>query len=276
MKRAKLLLALVFVALAAVSAWRASLPREPEPLYKGKPLSFYLQAYLRSNDLRPFPSSSSIGVPTTQEADEALRQVGTNAIPTLLRMVRAQDSAWKLKLIAIAQRLTFIKIDHVDADALNYHGALCLMKLGRQAQSAVPALIDIINHSTSVHSQIWAMYALVAIWSPAKEDVPTLLRWATYAESHVRYQAIRMLGRLHVEADQVVPALTSALRDPDADVRDEAVEALRRFGSNARPAVSALVKVLHDPSKAVRQDATNALKAIDPEAAAKAGITNAP
>jgi len=44
------------------------------------------------------------------------------------------------------------------------------------------------------------------------------------------------------------------------------------FGPDARIAVPALVELLNDPDLEVRGRATNALKAIDPEAAAKAGV----
>ena len=52
----------------------------------------------------------------------------------------------------------------------------------------------------------------------------------------------------------------------------EARDALRLFGSDAKTAVPALVDLLKDPDADVRKEAGSALKAIDPEAAAKAGV----
>ena len=48
-----------------------------------------------------------------------LQQIGTNAIPTLLRMLRARDSSFKLKLISLAQKQHFIKFDFVPAGQRN-------------------------------------------------------------------------------------------------------------------------------------------------------------
>jgi HEAT repeat protein len=50
------------------------------------------------------------------------------------------------------------------------------------------------------------------------------------------------------------------------------VQALREFGPDARIAVPALVELLNADDDYMRTYATNALKAIDPVAAAKAGV----
>jgi HEAT repeat protein len=81
------------------------------------------------------------------------------------------------------------------------------------------------------------------------------------------------LGDIHAEPHRVIPVLTNALHDTNSDVRYCAVTALEQFGQDAELAV---VKLLNDPDYNVRDNATNALRKIDPKAAAKAGITDAP
>ena len=54
-----------------------------EPLYQGKPLSYWLQGCIGTN-----PSSRS-----WRQSTDAVQAIGTNAIPTLLRLLQAQDSA---------------------------------------------------------------------------------------------------------------------------------------------------------------------------------------
>ena len=71
-----------------MSAWQGLLEREP--VYQGKSLSFWLQGYIQGG--------SYIGVWPEPEVDEAVRQIGTNAIPALLHMLRAHDSKLKLAL----------------------------------------------------------------------------------------------------------------------------------------------------------------------------------
>jgi HEAT repeat protein len=62
------------------------------------------------------------------------------------------------------------------------------------------------------------------------------------------------------------------LSDPDRNIRALAARSLAGFGTNAQQASLTLVRLLSDPSQPVRAAASNALKAIDPEAAAKAGV----
>jgi len=78
-KRVHIALAVLLAALLAVVGWQVM--RRQEPVYQGKPLSSWLIA------------SATTGSPEAQEqANAAVRQVGTNALPTLLRMLRAKDS----------------------------------------------------------------------------------------------------------------------------------------------------------------------------------------
>ena len=69
-----------------------------------------------------------------------------------------------------------------------------------------------------------------------------------------------------------MPALAKLLSDTNINVRYAAARGIQHFGTNAHQAVPALVLSLRDSSSGVRYAATDALKAIDPEAAAKAGV----
>jgi HEAT repeat protein len=134
----------------------------------------------------------------------------------------------------------------------------------------------------SPQSQVSAVYSLVGLAPSAKEPVPSLLRWATDGNAEVRSSAIEVLGKIRAEGDLVVPVLTNALHDPSAEAQYRALVALRKFGPEAHLAVPALVDFLNSlnpptPFEVHRHtEALRALQAIDPEAAAKAGITNAP
>jgi hypothetical protein len=69
-----------------------------------------------------------------------------------------------------------------------------------------------------------------------------------------------------------VPTLIRALATPGVVARSRVAKALGTFGAKAKPAVPALGKALKDEDVRVRQSAAEALHAIDPEAAARAGI----
>ena len=112
-KRVRIALAVLLVAIASVGVCQVSQPREP--VYHGKPLSSWLKAY-RINESIPVEAWKRQG----QEADEVVRQLGSAALPSLLRMLRAKDSAWKTELLAWAKRQHYIHINHTPAEEHNY------------------------------------------------------------------------------------------------------------------------------------------------------------
>jgi HEAT repeat protein len=172
--------------------------------------------------------------------------------------------------MALAQSQHIIKIEYWPAEDWNFAAQEEFSVLGTNAQSAVPALIEIVNQNISRHSQISAVEALGNIGPSAKEAVPALLGWTTNGDWLVRFSAIESLGKVGAEPDRVVPVLLNAfLHDPD--VKIVAATALGEFGANAKPAVPALLEYFSAPDAATNRIA-NALKAIDPEAAAKAGV----
>src|ERR1035437_1043795 len=93
--RVKIALAVLAVALVGVIVWQ-TWPREP--VYEGKPLSFWLKGY----------TPRGLGE-AEEKADDAVRQAGSNALPTLLQLVWAKDSALKVKLMTLAKGQHFIQ-----------------------------------------------------------------------------------------------------------------------------------------------------------------------
>jgi len=81
-KRVYIALAVVLVALAGVIAWQAL--REREPVYQGKGLRVWLREY-----------RLGLNTGASKVAADAVRHIGTNALPTLLEMLGAKDSKLK-------------------------------------------------------------------------------------------------------------------------------------------------------------------------------------
>jgi HEAT repeat protein len=249
--RGKIALAMLFVALAGVSAWQGLSLRDP--VYQGKRLSSWLKAYR----LHGLAGVETWQVRTEQqEADDAVRQAGTNALPTLLRMLGAKDSALKVKLMALAQRQHLVRIRYTPAEELNYQASCAFGVLRAKAQSAAPALMEIADHNVSRDSQWYAIAALAFVGPPEKEVLPSLLRWATNADSRVRLYAVNALGEIRAEPHRVVPVLINALHDPDSGVQTDAAVALGKFGPDAKPAVPALVEFLNAQSNSANSRVT--------------------
>jgi hypothetical protein len=136
----------------------------------------------------------SVTFESKTEADEAVRQAGTNAIPTLLRMLSRSDSPSKAKWLKLAQRQHLIKIRFAPANYWNVAAADGFRALGEKGQSAVPALIEIVNRNSSQASRNGAILALGYTGLAAKEAIPALMLWATNADDGVRGNAITALG----------------------------------------------------------------------------------
>jgi HEAT repeat protein len=185
-------------------------------------------------------------------------------------MARARDSALTLKLIGLARKQHWIKINHTSASVRNIEAVYGFRQLGADAKDAVPALIEICEQNLSRTSQETTPAALGYIGPAAAKAIPVLLRCATNSNPMIRGNAIYALGQIHGEPELVLPFLIKSLHDFDHGVRGDAAFAVGAFG--ARQAVPALLELLKDELEWTREQATEALKKIDPAAAAKAGM----
>jgi len=254
-KRRRLGWAALFLAILCALAWQLS--RTREPVYQGKPLSAWLRYYALGADPRE-----------ALKANQAVREIGTNAIPTLLRMLQRKDSALKVKLLALGQRQLFVRIPYVAAVDRKVEAIQAFGVLGSSARSAVPELVQLYEQSIPGDPQSqWQAVAALSCIGPAAEDaIPSFLRDATNADRLVRADAIVALGMLHIAPGLVVPALVEALRDPDDLVRIAAAESLGQFGGLAKPALPALTELLQAENQELRDKAENTLKKIAPDA----------
>jgi HEAT repeat protein len=278
-----------------------------EPVYQGHSLTYWLQHYY----IQPpnVPRSGAV-LQADPPAVAAIRQIGTNAIPTLLRLTRAHDSTLKLKLLALARKRNLIAIRlpnlisirfaftsvSVSAGPLitgrhlidmrfapaaerNLQASLGFRELGPAASNAVPALIAIYDANISPASQDAALVALSSIGPAAKQSVATLLRTLADTNNYARLACVRALASIHAEPQLVVPALIKSLSDPHFGVRMLAAEALGQFGADAQPAVPALVEI-YDRNTADSLQAATTLGLIGPAAklavlSLSRGLTNA-
>jgi hypothetical protein len=231
------------------------------PVYHGKPLALWLQTY----------TSSARGSREWNEADEAVRHIGTNAIPVLLHLIHAKDSTLKLRLAALAKKQRLIKIHFVPAAARNVQASRAFIVLGDSAKGAVPALVRMYDENVTDESRSAIEDALAWIGPASKPAISLLMRGATNATPRVRADAYWALGDIHAEPELCVPFLMQGLNDSYYWARLSAAHALGMFGTNAQPAIPALTELakLPLPTQAnrfellqVRLEARNALRKI--------------
>src|SRR5258707_12233233 len=75
---------IVLAGILAVLLWQSR--RTREPVFEGRTLSSWLERHVANSSADP-PYNS----PGWHKEEAALRHIGTNAIPTLLQMIRAKD-----------------------------------------------------------------------------------------------------------------------------------------------------------------------------------------
>ena len=240
-KRWLIALALFLPSIAALLLWITSTP--PEPVYEGRTLSSWLDHHVPSSAARP-PYNS----PGYLKAEEALRAIGTNGIPTLLKMIGAKDLPPPLlKLVRTSQRYRWSYIHYRSRMEQHEEADYAFEKLGTNGASAVPELIRIYERNVSPSSQRCAARALGSIGRPAQAAVPVLLRDFTHTNKDVRYYAVTAVSNIGGDPDVIIPAMTAALKDSNLNVRWNALNGLQRFGSRSRVAVPELKKMLNDP-----------------------------
>lgn len=101
--------------------------REPEPVYQGKRLSVWLEAYQHA-----YTGTNWLG------AVEAVRGTGTKGIPTFLRRLRAKDSGLTLAFLNVANKQHFVRINYTFAVQRNQQGYMDLKSWALQPKMRCP------------------------------------------------------------------------------------------------------------------------------------------
>ena len=257
-----------------------------EPVAQGKRLGLWLK------DL-PFGQPGE----KRQRAQEAVQEMGTNALPALLAMLSSKDLPFKLKLIELLSKQSLFKLHFdtaYDRRLLAHYG---LEVLGATAKPAFPALTELLNHSDMpgqtadtlariggadalppltqalTHKDKRVRYGVVLalgrLGTQADKAVPLLLSVLTDKDPGMRMSAALALGEIEKEPAVVVPALIGALGDADSNVRRGAAAGLRGYSdwAEAGAAVPALVRLLEDPNPGVRSYAQGTLSILEPQSA---------
>ena len=284
----------LFALVAVISAgFAADAVRPSEPVYEGKWLSEWLVEYQRGIPAPENDGDSQL----LARAEEAIRQIGTNALPWLLHELSAKEAT------------------HGDALPANFSSGEAIKRrclatiafpiLGSSAKTATPKLVELLNDKQTSYTAATALGGIgvesiplltqaltnqnawvresaarvLGTFGPKAQDaIPALINCAKDRDDSVRGFATFSLGQIGREPDIVIPVLTENLRDVDRSTRWSAACALGKFGGHAKSAFPALLKAMredHADFREVgnfREMAKEALKQIDPEAATEAGV----
>jgi hypothetical protein len=258
MKRGRRILLVAAGAVAVLTVVFLLWPREREPSYQGKKLSEWLIL------------SEGLDSPQTKAAQEAVRHIGTNAIPVLLDWLDYEPPAWKKKLMP-----TVLPVGQWDGTAVlelllgrkgEMHATLAELGfeiLGPEARCAVPELTRRMNTRTSMSGD----RAVLALANIGKEGLVPLVMALTNAQAINRAGAAAYIGFVMagptktntLDAVDAVPALVQCIGDKDSIVARCSVMTLGRLRLLPNVVMPALTNALADPRPDIRSEASMAL-----------------
>jgi HEAT repeats len=183
------------------------------PKYEGHTVSYWFKEYCQSCEARTFDANR------LNDAQEALKNLGTNAVPYLLEQAfnTNQDSA------ALTNLIRFIN------------------SLPRSWPVSAPVSQETMRGTAPTF--------LYRIRPPADQVLPFLERQFQLMNSSNNFahrQAIMVMGYIGDGAARAVPLLVEALNDPDLVTQRIALESLLEIGPQATAAVPALKQKLAD------------------------------
>lgn len=256
--RVTIALAVLVVAALSLTVRRAFRQIETcDPVYQGKRLSQWL------DDLGSQNPALAVW------AWEAVRQIGTNAVPLLLKEASVRGFRPKEMVMEFVKRVSFFRKFHFQTNS--DHGAKARRGFCALGETGARAVAQGLTNSDK-----WIRHGCVGQWEigryyPAIVFGPLLTRLKD-PEPEVRARAANAVGMVGEQPNSAVPALIELLHDKDDRVRCMAALGLEFYGEPAKPAVPALLSALTNCSSTFWPFGTRALVKIDPQAAAKAGI----
>jgi len=211
-----------------------------EPYYKGKPLSDWLCCE---------PPS---------EQQEAIRSIGTSAIPIYLDILGATPKGLRL----IAARLDSkgmseqLRDDHEDV----FFGEIkrtvvetAFATLDTNAESAIPQLVKLLNKDNDDISP----YAAEALAVVGPKGFAALTNALTANNPSTRQNVAMAIGQFGQDPKQVAQILIILLKDESPDVRRSAADSLAGRGPDT--GIPVLMPMLDDKDPVMRQTAARAL-----------------
>jgi HEAT repeat protein len=229
-----------------------------EPRYNGKTLRswstiYFCDAVIYSN--------------AATDASNALRAIGTNAVPVLTRECLIESPAIKSTILELVPFIARARLQLFTDQERHSIAAASLRCLGEDGQGAIPILCKQLDSPNSAIRENTA-FVLGEIGPTAESSVTALLNHVYDPAENVQFTVRNALGEIHQHANLIVPALAGSLDKQHATnyCFMSSIVVLGTFGTDALPAVTNIIPFLNHSNYVVRMEATNALNCISPHA----------
>src|SRR5260370_5778745 len=231
-KKRGILLAVLFVALLGGLVWMLSRPTEPA--YQGKPLSAWLYEF------------NGLAGATNQAALVAFREMGSNAVPMLLKIIEADDSPFQGMMSELNRIQSLVHFPPGVTLHQRWGAAWALYAMGANAKPAFPAITNQLFQSNTL------FFSGVPLAGMGSDGLPPLFAALTNQNASIRYSAATALAWERSDPNLVVPALIARLSDQSWVVRCTAAQALGQLHAEPELAVPALMREFPDNHPVLR------------------------
>jgi len=207
----------VGVVLAAV------LFHSDEPGYEGKNLTEWFKKVPTGSDLDRTPA-----------AKNAIRAMGTNALPTLMRWIRYEPGGVRMKVNRIyAWLLRRSPGAWLRGDYECRRADWAIWGLNALGPDAGAGIVDLNHILTDTNRDRSAWRAATVLGSLGELGTPVLMTGLTNQDARVRMLSLLNVGRSGTNASRAVPALLNLLEDRSPLTRNMASNAIRQIDPNA-------------------------------------------
>jgi len=234
-------------------------PREHEPVYQGRKLSRWLRIYVANS----LPGDEQ----KRADAKEAIRQIGTNALPCLVHWLAYEPPRWNTPAMRLAQRgkLRWLFRKPLDQQTgPRFYGQIGFEILGPGAGAAVPDLkrIALRRGTRYEQSRQLAIEALRDIGADGLPALVEVLEQGDATDRGIARDYVLMLNWVGVDVTAAVPGLLLA----DRQLRQQALRLnpdpgifVSSLQYDTPSLVSALTNCLWHSNATVRLEATHYL-----------------
>lgn len=264
----------------------------PEPLYQGRPLSAWIA------DLNCRHAVHGCDIEKDNRATEAIRAIGTNALPCFLRWMSFNPRGLRFRLSNLLEKLpysirhklpygdysyqTYVRYFHTD-DALELLGpaaapaipeltrmahltdgpqtrTFALLALTHIGPAAMPAILGVVSNF-SQPSDVWMLYPLQRVDEETAVQIePFLMPFLQSPNLGVATNVLEWFSSVPVgNTNAMLASYLNCLNDPRPEVRAPAALWLRDLGTNAHSALPRLIQLLDDSNAEVRERAVWAI-----------------
>ena len=221
-----------------------------EPRYQGRKLTDWLMDY----HISTYKGNQRNAAP----AEEALRAIGTNAIPTLVNMLFPEERTWSLARLFAAAKVPLDLVEDDSARASYYPIALEGFRLfGASASNALPLLLPKLGDSRSAY-QVTEAIALIGepairpvtellvstnadarrnsvhvLFALTRHELTTVSNLLSHPDPVIRGEAYLWIVGRQIPTEVRQNMIFNGLNDPDPYVSSRAAMVIRNLGSDA-------------------------------------------